>query len=148
MEADALWKPNGRLPQGLGKRSAFPTAPTGRGCWSIIRARPGGQFYCRNGVSSSCRPTATKTVVGIARAEGQEPELRKWFSKGEDIRSDPQIELEVVEFIKAQGVTSVIMTGGIIGCPHEEVIDYPEGTSCPECPYWAGRDRFTKERIQ
>jgi hypothetical protein len=57
VEADALWKPNGRLPRGLGKRSAFPTAPTGRGGWSIIRARPGGQFYCRNGVSSSCRPT-------------------------------------------------------------------------------------------
>jgi len=91
---------------------------------------------------------ATKTVVGIFLAEGQEPELRKWFSKGEDIRSDPGMELEIVEFIRAQGVKSVIMTGGISGCPHEEGIDYPEGTSCPECPYWAGRDRFTKERIQ
>jgi len=91
---------------------------------------------------------ATKAVVGIARAEGQEPELRKWFSSGADIRSDPEIEIEVVAFITAQKVKSVIMTDGIIGCPHEEVIDYPEGTSCPECPYWAGRDRFTKERIQ
>jgi hypothetical protein len=31
----------------------------------------------------------------------------------------------------------------IIGCPHEEGIDYPEGTSCPECLYWEGRDRWT-----
>jgi len=91
---------------------------------------------------------ATKTAVGIVRAEGQEPDLRRWFSKGGDIRTDPEIEREVVEFIHAQGVKSVIMTGGIIGCPHEEGIDYPEGKSCPECPYWAGRDRFTKERIQ
>jgi hypothetical protein len=35
----------------------------------------------------------------------------------------------------------------IIGCPHEEGIDYPEGKSCPQCPYWAGRDRFTHERV-
>ena len=91
---------------------------------------------------------ATKAVVGIARAERQEPDLRKWFSSGADIRSDPEIEIDIVEFITAQKVKSVIMTEGIIGCPHEEVIDYPEGTSCPECPYWAGRNRFTKERIQ
>jgi hypothetical protein len=31
--------------------------------------------------------------------------------------------------------------------PHEEGVDYPEGQSCPHCPYWAGRDRFTHERI-
>src|SRR5712692_4405008 len=30
---------------------------------------------------------------------------------------------------------------GIIGCPHEEGIDYPEGKSCPQCPYWARRAR-------
>jgi len=37
---------------------------------------------------------------------------------------------------------------GIIGCPHEEGTDYPEGKSCPQCPFWAGRDRFTQERTQ
>jgi hypothetical protein len=26
--------------------------------------------------------------------------------------------------------------------PHEERIDYPEGEACPQCPFWAGRDRF------
>jgi hypothetical protein len=41
-----------------------------------------------------------------------------------------------------------VVTDGIIGCPHEEGTDYPEGASCPQCPYWAGRDRFTHERIQ
>jgi hypothetical protein len=74
VEADALWKPNGRLPQGLGKRSAFPTAPTGHCYWSIIRARPGGQFYCRNGVSSSCRPTVVSVPLfrgGVAPRLGR-----------------------------------------------------------------------------
>jgi hypothetical protein len=35
------------------------------------------------------------------------------------------------------------MTDKIIGCPHEEGIDYPDGEQCPVCPYWAGRDRWT-----
>ncbi len=92
---------------------------------------------------------ASKVAVGIVRNEGEEPDLlERWFSEDRDIRQDPEVEAEVARFIGAQGVKSVVMTDGIIGCPHEEGIDYPEGASCPKCPYWAGRDRFTKERIQ
>lgn len=92
---------------------------------------------------------ASKVAVGIVRNEGEEPDqLERWFAEQSDIRRDPDIEAEVAGFIIAQGVKSVVMTDGIIGCPHEEGIDYPEGTSCPKCPYWAGRDRFTKERVQ
>lgn len=39
------------------------------------------------------------------------------------------------------------MTDSILGCPHEEGIDYPEGGSCPQCPFWSGRDRWILERI-
>jgi hypothetical protein len=39
------------------------------------------------------------------------------------------------------------MVDRVIGCPHEEGIDY-EGPTCPHCPYWAGRDRWTGEVIQ
>ena len=42
---------------------------------------------------------------------------------------------------------SVVMTDRIIGCPHEEGIDY-EGATCPHCSFWAGRDRWTGERLQ
>jgi hypothetical protein len=34
------------------------------------------------------------------------------------------------------------MTQEIIGCPHEEGIDYPEKEDCPQCPFWKGRDRW------
>jgi hypothetical protein len=34
-------------------------------------------------------------------------------------------------------VKEVVMTGGIVGCPHEEGIDYPLGEDCPHCPYWS-----------
>jgi hypothetical protein len=36
----------------------------------------------------------------------------------------------------------------IIGCPHQEGVDYPMGRMCPHCPFWAGIDRFTHEPIQ
>jgi hypothetical protein len=27
----------------------------------------------------------------------------------------------------------------VIGCPHEEGIDFPEGQECPYCPFWRGK---------
>jgi hypothetical protein len=30
----------------------------------------------------------------------------------------------------------------IIGSPDEVGTDYPVGEVCPQCPCWAGRDRF------
>ena len=92
---------------------------------------------------------ASKVAVGIVTGEDQPPAfLERWFSEGGDIREDPQVEIEMTEFIKSHNVHTVVLTDGIFGCPHEEGIDYPVGTSCPECPYWAGRNRVTKERIQ
>lgn len=92
---------------------------------------------------------ATKVAVGIIDREGGDVvALERWLSDGGDIRSDHDVELAIVEFIREHGVHTVVMTEGIFGCPHEEVVDYPEGTSCPKCPYWAGRDRATKLRIQ
>src|SRR5215469_15840159 len=81
---------------------------------------------------------ATKVVVGIFKKEHSEADpLEKWFSQDCDIRSDDDIGEELAKFIKSHGVKSVVVTDGIIGCPHEEGIDYPDGTSCPKCPYWA-----------
>jgi hypothetical protein len=42
---------------------------------------------------------------------------------------------------------SVVMADRIIGCPHEEGIGY-EGATCPACPFWAGRDRWTGKRLR
>ena len=92
---------------------------------------------------------ATKVAVGIVeREDGDVTTLERWFSNEGDIRMDPTVEAAVIEFITQKGVKSVVISDGIMGCPHEEIIDYPAGTSCPECPFWAGRNRFTKERIQ
>ena len=63
------------------------------------------------------------------------------------MRNDDDIGHEIVGFIRAHHVLSVAMVDRIIGCPHEEGTDYPEGETCPECPYWRGRDRWSGESI-
>ncbi len=92
--------------------------------------------------------TATKLAVGIVPAEGAEvTDLRRWLSKDQtDIRSDPRVAEEVLAFIAEAGAKSVVMTDRIIGCPHEEGIDY-QGDTCPACAFWAGRDRWTGKHL-
>ena len=86
---------------------------------------------------------ATKVAVGIIRAEGDEPyPLERWHSEESDVRFDQEICGAALEFMTAHHVKTVVMSPGIIGCPHEEGIDYPEGEDCPKCPFWKGRDRF------
>ena len=91
---------------------------------------------------------ATKVAIGIVRREGGEvPALERWFSETGDVRSDPLLNEQIVEFVRRQGARTVALTDRIIGWPHEEGVDYPEGGSCPRCPYWAHRDRWTGETI-
>ena len=69
-----------------------------------------------------------------------------WKVNRGDIRGDPGIAREILEFIEKHRVLSVAMTDAIIGCPHQEGMDY-EGEWCPVCEFWHGRDRFTGERV-
>lgn len=91
---------------------------------------------------------ATKLTVAIVPAEDADAtDLRRWLSKDlTDIREDIRVTEEVLAFITEAGARSVVMTDRIIGCPHEEGVDY-EGTTCPACPFWAGRDRWTGKRL-
>ena len=90
---------------------------------------------------------ATKVTVGIVRSENAEvKELRHWKVDRGDIRADPSIAQEILEFIEQHRVLSVAMTDGIIGCPHQAGIDY-EGEWCPICVFWHGRDRFTGQSL-
>ncbi len=89
---------------------------------------------------------ATKMVASIAHGEREEDvgEMRKWFTTDHDVRNDPTCAEEVWAFFDAHGVRSIVMPDRIIGCPHEEGIDY-DGPICPQCPFWANRDRWTGE---
>ena len=91
---------------------------------------------------------ATKIAVSIIPDERNQPDqLERWFSQDRDIRHDHTIGKEIEAFLRQHQVRSVAAVDRIIGCPHEEGVDYPDGQSCPQCPFWAGRDRFTHERL-
>jgi hypothetical protein len=84
---------------------------------------------------------ATKLVVSIVRDEGQDPDpLERWISEDTDVRNDPAIGEKVLAFLnlKENGAKSVVVTDGLIGCPHEEGIDYPRGNPAHIAPTGQG----------
>jgi hypothetical protein len=91
---------------------------------------------------------ASKVAVGIIPFEDAEPtDPRTWKSETFDVRTDALIGEEILDFIALNDARTVVFSPGIIGCPHEEGIDYPEGEVCPQCPYWATHDRWTGEKL-
>ena len=91
---------------------------------------------------------ASKVAVGIIRGDREAvAELRRWSSAETDVRLDTTINREIADFIQVQGARTVAGVDRIIGCPHEEGVDYPEGGPCAACPFWANRDRWTGDRI-
>jgi hypothetical protein len=91
---------------------------------------------------------ASKVAVGIVPSEGAPvDQMRDWTVEHGDIREDAAVAEQILDFIAEQGALSVAMTDGIIGCPHQEGIDY-EGEWCPVCEFWRGRDRFTGKMIE
>ena len=87
---------------------------------------------------------ATKVAVGIVPFQNAEVEpLRDWKVDRGDVRGNPEIAREILEFIEENQALSVVMTDGIIGCPYQERIDY-EGEWCSD-PRFTGETRV-KER--
>jgi hypothetical protein len=86
---------------------------------------------------------ASKAVLGIILSEGAEPQLHKWFRQSPDVDLRYKLDLQNIwlEIIRREGVRSLAMMEEIYGCPHEEGVDYPLGEVCPECPFWADRQR-------
>ena len=92
---------------------------------------------------------ATKVVAALLeRPEQREAEvMRTWTTTSADVRTDPAIAAEVATFLRDQGAKETVTAGRIVGCPHQEGIDYPMGRRCPQCPFWHGIDRFTHEPV-
>jgi hypothetical protein len=91
---------------------------------------------------------ASKVTVGVVPREGAEPtELERWFSDQGDVRDDTDLTTAITAFLEQHSVKSVALADRILGCPHEEGIDYPLGEKCPACPFWTNRDRWTGEEL-
>jgi hypothetical protein len=92
---------------------------------------------------------ATKLVVSVVERPGQRDPaaMRSWTTEAVDVRRDPAIAADVAAFVRQHDAKQTVSPDRIIGCPHEEGIDYPMGRTCPRCPFWAGIDRFTHEPV-
>jgi hypothetical protein len=71
--------------------------------------------------------------------------VERWFCKTPDAREDPDVTEWIVRFVDQDGGKSVVAVDRIIGCPHEEGIDYPAGEKCTQCSFRANRDRWSGE---
>jgi hypothetical protein len=81
---------------------------------------------------------ASKVAVGIIMAGQDEPrEMRCWKVETGEVRNDMSVAVAMVEFMVEHGVLSIVMSDGLMSCPHQEGVDY-EGEWCPDpvCAYW------------
>src|SRR5258708_26270599 len=70
---------------------------------------------------------ATKVAVGIVTREGAEPDfLERWYAEDGDLRSSDETTHQIRAFLSEHDVVSVAMVDRIIGCPHEEGVDYSD----------------------
>ena len=92
---------------------------------------------------------ATKLVVSVLGRPGRRDPTatRTWMTQAIDVRHDAAIAAEVANFAQQHRAKQTVSYDRIIGCPHEEGIDYPMGRTCLRCPFWAGIDRFTHETV-
>ena len=81
---------------------------------------------------------ATKLVVSVVERPGhREPStMRTWTAQAVDVRHDPTIAAGVADFLRESGVEHTVTSDRIMGCPHQEGIDYPMGRSCPSRMIW------------
>ena len=76
---------------------------------------------------------ATKLMVASFRRSMPRPQiLSAGSSKGPISAMTAALRKEVLAFIDAAGAKSTVMTDRIIGCAHDEGIDY-QGRTCPSC---------------
>jgi len=77
----------------------------------------------------------TKAVAVIVQDRTSPPSYKSWNSP--EFISDSRVASEIGQYFLDNLVTEVVMTEGVVGCPHEEGIDFPYGKQCPKCPFWA-----------
>ena len=78
--------------------------------------------------------TITKVVAAVLPDEHSDPVLMKITGNG--VVEKPETAAAIGDFFQKHHVNHVVMTEGVIGCPHEEGVDFPIGEICNECEFW------------
>lgn len=74
--------------------------------------------------------------------DGAEANVHRYYSEDKDARYNIEIQKTIIARLKEHEVATLTMLEKIFGCPHEEGKDYPDGKSCPDCPFWKDKNRF------
>ena len=78
--------------------------------------------------------TITKIVAVVIPSKDAVPIAKSW--SGSLVSSDPKVASEIGQFYIQHKVADVVMTDGVLGCPHDEGVDFPIGGQCTQCKYW------------
>ncbi len=81
--------------------------------------------------------TVTKLVASVMDSSDRILATERWVAS--DILNDEQIARQMYEFMRTYGTKTVVSATAVLGCPHEEGEDFPEGEDCPFCPFWKGK---------
>ena len=79
--------------------------------------------------------TITKIVAMIVPGYDLKPRHKTWIKP--ETSSDSEIANQIGQFFLDFNTTDIVIAEGVIGCPHDEGVDFPVGEDCPYCPYWA-----------
>lgn len=86
---------------------------------------------------------ATKASVGIIETESSDAYVERFLASqpGEDVRNNADVLGKILQLIDSAEAKSVTLIEAIIGCPHEQGVDYQED-DCPQadCQFWIGKD--------
>ena len=85
---------------------------------------------------------ATKVVIEYVAEDGMAPQIEV-FTTQSDIRYDETIQTTLLKIIERVDAKTVTLTDRVVGCPHQEGVDYMAGGECPQCTYWHGKPRYT-----
>lgn len=81
-------------------------------------------------------------TVGIWKAPDEEGcDIYTRQTEEGDIRYHEGVNLNILDMVDYFGVQTVILSKGIVGCPHEADEDFVEGQTCPECAFWTAGKR-------
>jgi|GEM_PF-3694744 len=89
--------------------------------------------------------SATKIAVSLIPDDSLKTrEIERWWSDdGLDLRTKPETLERIDRLMRGWKAKSLVIPDRIIGCPHEEGVDYAIGEEWPTCDFWKGRDRWT-----
>jgi hypothetical protein len=60
------------------------------------------------------------------------------------VYGNPKVAEQIKAFFARHKVRNVVITDGILGCPHEEGEDFPHGEECPFCSFWRGKQGIAR----